>query len=440
MKIKKFLIILASTHLALSTWAEDQIVQKNLTENVSYWLKENPTSDTISIQMSFIGGGYYTEEGKEGLQHVASSMLKEGSTNYSRKDFLDAVKDRSIKLAYSAGDERFQVSLSTVKRHLNEALKITFDPILQPKFEEAALEKIRLEKLAALRESQQQPEYHLSQLFKEVVAKDQPFFQRHTTEESLNSIEIKDVQDFLKTTFAQPHLEIAIVGNITAEEVDQYLKPYVEALPKEGFEKKDFIIDQHYDGKISKKFLNNIEQTTIFFAQPGITSEDDLYYAATLFGDWFGGSMNSLLFLEIREKMGLTYSIYSFLDTTKGREFFGGEMSTAHENLDKSIEAIRQLVSDVKEHNQNKSGDFYISEEKLETLKQRFKGQWKIFLETNEIVSYVMHDIQLTGFDMDHYNNYAEKIDQITLEDMHRFIEEYINPEKLSFYVVTPEN
>jgi predicted Zn-dependent peptidase len=108
-------------------------------------------------------------------------------------------------------------------------------------------------------------------------------------------------------------------------------------------------------------------QENIGFAFPGVSIVDAHFYAAGLLAQTLGGSSNSRLFQEVREKRGLAYAIQARFDgmekTGLFRVYVGTSADRAHESVEVIIDELRRL---------EQSG---ITEEELNLSKTRLKSQ-----------------------------------------------------------------
>ena len=76
----------------------------------------------------------------------------------------------------------------------------------------------------------------------------------------------------------------------------------------------------------------DLEQAHIAYAFPGISSRDADFYVGQLYAMVLGGGMSSRLFQEVREKRGLCYSIYAFINNFQDGGFSGIYVGTSEKD------------------------------------------------------------------------------------------------------------
>ena len=88
----------------------------------------------------------------------------------------------------------------------------------------------------------------------------------------------------------------------------------------------------------------DLEQVHLLLGFPGLSYEDDEFYATTVMSTLFGGGMSSRLFQEIREKRGLVYSIYCYPSFYRDCGLFGIYAGTGPDDIDELIPAICEEI------------------------------------------------------------------------------------------------
>lgn len=108
----------------------------------------------------------------------------------------------------------------------------------------------------------------------------------------------------------------------------------------------------------------DIEQTHVVLGFEGFDYNSDHYYPAMIFSTLFGGGMSSRLFQEIREKLGLVYTVYGFANSHTQTGISGIYAGTTADELQKLLPVVAQEIKkvcydkvDIKELNRCKAQD-----------------------------------------------------------------------------------
>jgi predicted Zn-dependent peptidase len=115
------------------------------------------------------------------------------------------------------------------------------------------------------------------------------------------------------------------------------------------------------------------EQANLLLAVPGLSSADPRRFALSILNAAFGGGMSSRLFTEIREKRGLAYSVYSFLDHYADTGLFAVYAGCQPGNAEQVLALIRTELRRVAEHG--------LSREELARAKGQLAGGLVLGLE-----------------------------------------------------------
>lgn len=420
--------------LSVVSWAN--ITEHKLDDDVSFWLKTVPSSNTVSIRMSFVGGYFHDTPDKEGTARLAANMLFTGTKKHSEIEFLDALDDGSIDLNFWVSDEHFHASLYALKSEIPQAVDLMFEAMLEPLLSKSSLKFEKQSFTSYLKERDLHPDYKFSIFMDDIIiSDDQPLFQRRDTIKAAKRIKQKDLEKYYTNTFAKNHMAITIVGNITEEEAVQLLQPYIAKLPqKSGFEPLDITLKPNLDGNVHV-FEQDVQQASLMWLQKGISMRDPSIYTALIFNEWFGGAAG-ILTKEIREKRGLTYNISTVLQTNQLYQLYSGKLAVDNAATDTAVQNIQAIWQQVKHDNQKEQGDFYLSKEDLERLKKRFANAWNISFTNNAAINDQLISFKLIGYDADSMESFIKGIQNVSYEQMQRFIEQFLHPEELTFFVM----
>jgi predicted Zn-dependent peptidase len=140
--------------------------------------------------------------------------------------------------------------------------------------------------------------------------------------------------------------------------------------------------------------------------------------------------MSSRLFQEIREKRGLAYSIYSFVNSHEDTGLFGIYSGVATEHVRETLDIIRQQLSIFLGQP--------VSEAELKAAKEYLKGNMYLNAESTDSR---MNRLAKNEFLFGRYVPYEEveqKIDQVTSVSMQKWVEEVFRPSKVALMLLGP--
>ncbi len=175
------------------------------------------------------------------------------------------------------------------------------------------------------------------------------------TIDSIKGMSRNSVFNYYKKRYRPEDLVIAVAGNIKHKKVVRIVE---EAMSKDNFldvpsAKPNLRAATHSKvpgvgkvGILDKK----TEQAHLLLGGQGVERNDDRRFALSVLASALGGGMSSRLFQEVREKRGLAYSVYSYVQQFAGSgtlAFYAGcQPSKAVE----VVKIIRDITMDVAEH------------------------------------------------------------------------------------------
>ena len=178
----------------------------------------------------------------------------------------------------------------------------------------------------------------------------------------------------------------------------------------------------------------DIPQSVVVFGQQGIKRDSPDYYAAYVMNYILGGGgFSSRLYTEVREKRGLAYSVYSYLNPMQRAAIISGGVSTRNDQVAQSIDVIREEWDRMR-----KAGPTI---EEVTDAKTFLNGSFPLRLSSTGSIARMLVAMQYHDLGIDYIDRRNELIDAVTLADVQRVAGGLLDPEKLTVVVVgKPKN
>jgi zinc protease len=396
---------------------------------IEAWLVEDHSNPIISMDIAFPGGASTDPAGKEGLAHMVSSLLDEGAGDLDSQAFQRRLAELSIRLSFDAGLDTFQGTVRTLKENQDTAFDLLRLALTAPRFDEEPVGRIRSQIRVQLERESESPNRIAGRALRQAMFPNHPYARpTHGTLESLPAITVEDLRRFVADRLARDVLKIAVVGDITAEELAVRLDETFRALPDHAapFEVADVVPRTNGEVVVIER---DLPQSVVVFGHAGIKRDDPDFYAAYVVNRILGGgSFNSRLFEEVREKRGLAYSVYSYLQALDHAGLVMGGVATQNARTGESLEVIRLEWKRMSE-----SGP---TREELEDAKTYLTGSYPLRFSSTGRIAGMLLGIQLDDLGIDYVNERNDLIDAVTLEDARRVAAGLLRAEALTFVVV----
>jgi len=398
-------------------------------KGITAWLVEDDTADLISVDFVFRGGSSLDPVDKIGLADLAASTLDEGAGDLDSAAFRRILDDKSITLAFSAGRDAFSGSFRTLNRYRDEAVDLLSMALTRPRFDADAVERIRGQILIGLERDKSSPNARAGNTLAKVVFGDDPYGRPGSgTIEGIKAVTLEDLHGFAARMLTRDRLIIGVVGNITAEELAPLLDTAFGGLPATGDIPDLAPASVEAEGSVVV-LDQNLPQSVVMLAQPGIDRLDEDYYAAYVVNFVLGGGgFGSRLTTEIREKRGLAYSTYSYMIDRQRSALIIAGVSTRNDAVAESIALIKEEWKKLRTTG--------VTEEELRNAKTYLTGSYPLRFTTTSQIAGALTGIQYYGLGIDYIDRRNSYIEAVTLEEANRVAKELYDPEALTVVVV----
>ena len=141
------------------------------------------------------------------------------------------------------------------------------------------------------------------------------------------------------------NIVISMAGNISVQLAEELAEKYFGGLPATHADKRVIGVSARHRSLVKHK---DIEQVHIALAWPSVTRDDRLYDAVRIMNSVLGGSMSSRLFQEVREKLGLAYTVYSYNSAYADTGTLVVYAGVNAKNYLRSVDAVKKCIDDVK--------------------------------------------------------------------------------------------
>ena len=393
-------------------WAVD-IQTVTSQKGVKALLAEDYTVPLIAISFSFKGGATQDEPGKEGTAKLLTNMLDEGAGELKSQAFQEALDENGMNYSFSAGYDSFSGSIKTVVDFAPRSYELLRLMLTKPLFDDEPLARMKASRLSGLKRAQSNPRAIAGKAFREAIFAEHPYGRPvNGTMESMQAQQAEDLRQFHSRVFARDNLVIGVVGAISPDDLKTVLDQIFGDLPEKSQLKDVPEIAIETGKEVHVEF--NTPQTNIRLVQPGIKRDDPDFFAAYLVNYVLGGgSFSSRLYDEVREKRGLAYGVYSYLDPYDHAGVIGSGTATRTERTDQALEVILEEIE--------KMGREGPTAEELEKAKKYITGSYAIAnLDTSGKIAGVLVAIQQADLGLDYIDKRAEYIANVTLDDAKR--------------------
>ncbi len=344
-----------------------------------------PEIDIVDIRLIFDAGS--ARDGDQfGLASLTSELLSKGTESLNEEALHEKMDALGVRWGSSSLRDMAIINFRSLTRSelMQPALKILGDVISKPAFSKPIIERTIKNRNVTLKASQSRAGETANRLFWQALYQDHPYAHDPLgTLVTLAKLKRADIQKFHRTYYVASNLDIAIVGNLSMEQAKKIAEQLSNQLPA-GKPPEPIASPKRLDNSKIFDVPFNSQQAHIHIGTLGVSRHEEqrhyiaLYIANFLLG---GDGLVSDLAIEIREKNGLAYSVYSHFTPMQQNGPFRISLQTKNSQASTATELVFKVVEQL-------IGT--LDDERVNQAKESIAGRFVLGLDSNqEMVGYV---------------------------------------------------
>lgn len=398
-----------------------------LKNGITVLVVENHKLPRLSISMRIDNGPIY-EGDKSGVSSLLSAMLGNGTTSISKDDFNDEIDFLGASLGFGA-QSGFASSLS---KYQNRIIELMADAAINPLLTLDEFEKEKERALEGLKGDENSVDAAASRVGSALSYGKDSAYGEFVSEESLKNINLEDVIDFYNSYFKPNNAYIVIVGDVNYKSIKKLIKKKFGNWEASKTLEKTTPTAKANVPKTEINFIdmpNAVQSNISLTSNVKLSMSDDDYHAVLIANKILGGGFNSYLNMNLREENGYTYGARSGIGASRYK-VSRFTASTAVRNM-VTDSAVVETIKEI-----NKIRDTFVDEEKLKNAKAKYVGDFVLALERPSTVAGYALDVIYNNLPDTFYENYLEKINAVSIEDVKRVANTYFNVDNARIIIV----
>ena len=364
-----------------------------------------------------------------GTYCLLSRLLLQGTKTRSSEQIARDLDEKAIELSVDMKQDYLRLRFVCLNEDFAHAVEIAADLIQNSTFEEFDKEKVKLqgEIVAELDSAKTKA---LDNYYKNLF---EDHFYGHTYTrvlEDLDKITKKDVIEAYETIVKTGKKVLSFVGDVDFEEVKGLFEKRLGDIENEQLSEKNILKPVLKEGKKVEIIKNDAQQAQIIQGWILPTFDNEDYAPLVLLIVILGAAgLSSRLFLELREKKGLAYTVRSSYEPYEKCASFSIYIGTEPKNIQISIDGFKEEIQKLK--------DVLVSESEIEGAKNNLLGKQQFMTETNAQQANQLCYYGIMGLGFDFQEKITARIKKVTAEDIQRVANKYFD-EKFVLSVLRP--
>ena len=433
MRVVSLVATVAATSIMFAGSAGATTIERVVSPGgIEAWLVHERAVPLIAVDFAFVGGAVQDPPGKAGTAALTASLLDAGAGDLDSTAFSDRLERKAIQMGFSAQRDAIHGTMRTLTENRDDAFELLHLAITAPRFDARDVEISRAQILSLLRRETTSPTDIASRRWWETAFEGHPYGRPvNGTSETVSNISIADLKSYTQRVLARENLKIAVVGDIDAETLKVLLDRTFSALPEKPELYPIANVAPRGLGRRIEVSLD-VPQTVVDFGGPGIPRQDPDFMAAYLINHILGGgSTDSRLYQEVREKRGLAYSVSDNLVWLDHAAVMLGGTATRADRAGETVDLIEKEIRHFAENGPT-AGE-------LMEAKRYLNSAFVLNLDSSTKIAGLLVQLELDGFDTDYFSRRTAMIEAVTLDDARRVAKRLLDKGLLVTVVGKPQ-
>ena len=401
------------------------------------WLVESPTVPMVDVRIEFDAGGRRDPAGQSGLASVSVGLMSKGIRAQGNDPALDenALGEAWADLgaSFGGGDSGDRMSFSlrslTYPDLLARAAALAARQLAEPAWPEAVWTRERERMVAALREANTRPATIAARSYNQAVYGSHPYG-NDSNEQTLARISVADMQAWHARYLKPCRARVSLVGAVTRAQADALVTQLLARLPAGACEALPPVAEvQPLSAAVDKRIPFESAQAHVLIGQPGFKRDDPDFFTLTV-GNYIlgGGGFVSRLTTEVREKRGLSYSVYSYFNPGLHAGAFTMGLQTRPDQAAQAVQVAREVLRRFVAEGP--------TEAELKAAKDNLVGGFALRIDNNRKLLDNVANIAAHHLPLDYLDTWTQQVAKVTVADIRAAFARKLQPERMVTVVV----
>ncbi|MDR2683097.1 MAG: insulinase family protein [Dysgonamonadaceae bacterium] len=393
-----------------------------LSNGLKVFLVEDKTTPIVFYSLSLDVDPALQGE-KAGLYDVFNDVYGKATVSRTKEQLNKEADLIAARLSASRGG----VYVSYLKKYETQALDLFADVLLHPVFNQEDFD-LTIGRINTFISSLGDDGGEVNDRISSVLTYGKNFPSGElTTQQTIENVQIADLENYYKTYFAPNVSRLVIVGDVSLKEAKASVEKYLGKWKKKTVPATKYTIPSAPDAtRVAYSVKPGAVQSSIDVTYPvhfQIGQPD--YDAARLMNYILGGSSTGYLFTNLREQHSYTYGVYSSLSTGEhiGRFSISSGRGAASVKAAATDSALFEIFKEF-----NRMLNEQVTEESLKAAKTYLAGSFSRSLETSSTLANFAVTIDKYKLPKDYYKNYLKRLEAVTVADVQAAARKYVKP------------
>ncbi len=383
----------------------------------------------VSFRLAFFSGDANDPSDAAGLTSAVTSLMTEGTENYSSKQLAEKIERLGAGLNVSSSDDFTIVSASSLAFYAEDMLELLAEVLLRPAFPESELDLYRRNMIENLKFQRSQSPFLASEQVGRILYGDHPYGRVSTTKEDVEKLTRPALEEFHKQTFVPENSVLIAVGDLDREELLKQIEAHLGTWKGSYSPEKVSPTEPERTGRtLTIVDRPSSAQSNIVISNRAIERTNPDYFPVIVMNQILGAGASSRVFMNLREEKGYTYGAYTRFDA---RQLGGSFEATAEVRTQVTGDSLKEFFYELERIRTET-----VLQGELDDAISYLVGVFPLKAETQEGRTNLIVNQQLYRLPDDYLETYRDNVSAVTAADVKRVAEKYIKADEIAIVIV----
>src|SRR3990167_4581456 len=394
-----------------------------------------PMKDTqaITLWVLFGTGSKYETKRINGISHFLEHLFFKGTKSRPEAGQVNRELDRlGAESNAFTSKEYTGYYVKAAAKHFDTALDIVSDILIKPLFKKEEIEKERGVILQEISMYEDDPRRQAAEIFEELLYGDQPAgWDTAGYPGTVKNIAREDIVKYKESHYLTSNAVVTVAGNIEPGAAFHKVEKAFSKMPRGNKLQKSKVKEKQSRPQVKFK-KKDVDQTHIRLGVRSYDMFDERRYALTVLQTILGGNWSSRLFMELREKLGLTYYVRAFQEQYTDTGYLMAAAGVPHEKLPETARKIVEILRLFRTKG--------VSEKEIKFAKEYIRGSMALAFESTDEVATFLASQELFYKKILTPPEVLAKIERVQRDDIMKIARDIFRPEKVNLAAIGPHD
>jgi zinc protease len=374
------------------------------------------------------------------LTEATAELITEGAGSRGSEEVAREVETLGGRLSSSANDDYAWLAVSVVAENTERMMDLLGEVLLHPTYPESEVALYKRNRIQKLVVQRQDPSFLAGEQFDRIVYGSHPYAISAPTPASVEALDRDKIVRFYDSQFTPSGSVTVIVGDFDPMRIETKARAVLGAWKAPRKTSVDGPAPNNAGSSNASSSATGVFLRIVLMDRQGsaqadfrigglaVRRSDPDYFPLLVANAVLGAGTNSRLFLNIRERRGYAYDVYSSVDALKKAGTFLG---AAESRTEVTLAAIKEMLAEF-----DRLGREKVAAQELQNAKNYLNGLFSLSLSTQGGVAERTLQTYMFELGRDYLEGYRSRIEGVTADQVQQVAGKYLRTDRATIVVV----